>query len=72
MNFSGKLYTEIPASKRYKNDFAKKAKKVAKEEKEAKKKASSKTGNCLMIQKTPMVKFQEEFQKKLCLVLSVL
>ncbi len=30
-NFAAKSYTEIPASKRYENDFAKKAKKLAKE-----------------------------------------
>jgi hypothetical protein len=36
-NFSGKSNTEIQASERYENDFGKKAKKMAKEEKEAKK-----------------------------------
>ncbi len=35
-NFSRKSYTEIPVSKRYENDFLKKAKKMAKHEKEAK------------------------------------
>ena len=35
--FSGKSYTAIPVSERYENDFAKKAKKLAKKEKEAKK-----------------------------------
>jgi hypothetical protein len=59
-NFSGKSYTEIPASERYKNDFTKKAKKMAKEEKEAKKKVSTKNGDCHMIQKTPMVKIQAD------------
>jgi len=39
-NFSGKSYTEIPASERYENDFGKKAKKMAKEEKDAKKTVS--------------------------------
>ncbi len=38
-NFTGKLYTDIPASKKYENNFVKKAqiKKIAKEEKEMKK-----------------------------------
>ncbi len=37
-NFAGKLYTEVPASERYQNDFVKKAqiKKIAKEEREMK------------------------------------
>jgi hypothetical protein len=35
---------EIPASEKYKNDFAKKAEKLAKEEKETKKKVSIKNG----------------------------
>jgi hypothetical protein len=41
-NCSCKPYTEIPVSERYENNFAKKAKKLAKEEKEAKKKVSIK------------------------------
>ncbi len=61
-NFSGKSYTEIPASERYENDFAKKAEKLAKEEKETKKKISTKNGDLHMIQKTPMVKIREEYQ----------
>ena len=57
-NFSCKSYTEIPASERYVNDFSKKAKKMASEEKEAKKK-SSKSGNLHVIQKTLIVKIQD-------------
>ena len=63
-NFSGKSYTEIPASERYENDFAKKAERMAKEEKEAKKKASvKKEGDLHVIQRkpgTPMVTIQEK------------
>jgi hypothetical protein len=60
-NFAGKLYTEIPASERYTNDFSKKAEKMASDEKETKKK-SSKSGDLHFIQKTPMVTIREEFQ----------
>ncbi len=60
-NFAGKSDTEIPASKGYVNDFTKKAEKIASEQKETKKKVSSKNGDCLMIQKTPIVKIREEF-----------
>ena len=63
-NFSGKSYTEIPASERYENDFAKKAERMAKEEKEAKKKASvKKEGDLHVVQRkpgTPMVTIQEK------------
>jgi hypothetical protein len=43
-NFAGKLYIEVPASKRYENNFVKKAqiKNIAKEEKEKKKRDSIK------------------------------
>ncbi len=61
-NFSGKLYTEIPASERYENDFAKKAKKLAKEEKETKKKVSIKNGKKSVHFMTPMVKIREKYQ----------
>ena len=57
-NFSGKSYTEIPASERYENDFGKKAKKMAKEEKEAKKTVSIKKdlyATTTSKNKTPMV-----------------
>ncbi len=51
-NFSGKSYADIPASERYENDFAKKAERMAKEEKEAKKKASvKKEGDLHVIQR---------------------
>ena len=52
----------IPASERYANDFTKKAKKIASDEKETKKKISTKSGDLHMIQKTPMVKIREEYQ----------
>jgi hypothetical protein len=52
-------HIEIPASERYEKDFGKKAKKTAKEEKEAKKKVSIKNGECHVM--TPMVKIKEEF-----------
>ena len=61
-NFSSKLYTEIPASERYENDFAKKAEKLAKEEKETKKKVSIKNGEKSLHFITPVVKIQEEYQ----------
>jgi hypothetical protein len=57
-NFSGKSYTEIPASERYENDFGKKAEKMAKEEKEAKKTVSIKKdlyATTTSKNKTPMV-----------------
>ncbi len=57
--FSDKLYTEIPASERYENDFTKKAKKLAKEEKETKKKVSIKNGKECHVM-TPMVKIKHE------------
>jgi hypothetical protein len=53
---------EIPASEKYENDFAKKAKKLAKEEKETKKKVSIKNGKKSVHFMTPMVKIQEEYQ----------
>jgi hypothetical protein len=45
-NFAGKLYTEVSASKRYENNFVKKAqiKKTAKEEREMKKRISINKG----------------------------
>ncbi len=52
----GKSYTEIQASERYENNFAKKAKKLAKEEKETKKKVSIKNGKKSVHFMTPMVK----------------
>ena len=52
-------HIEIPASERYENDFGKKAEKMAKEEKEAKKKVSIKNGECHVM--THMVKIEEEF-----------
>ena len=58
-NFSGKWYTEIPTSDRYKNDVEKKVEKMAKEEKESKKKFSIKNDECHGM--TPMVKIGEEF-----------
>ena len=58
----GKSYTEIPASERYENDFAKKAEKLAKEEKETKKKVSIKNGKKSVHFMTPMVKIREEYQ----------
>ncbi len=51
-----KSYTEIPASERCKNDFAKKAEKLAKEETEMKKKVSIKNGKKSVHFMTPMVK----------------
>ena len=47
---------EIPVRKRYENDFTKKAKKLAKEEKERKKKVSIKNGKKSVHFMTPMVK----------------
>ncbi len=61
-NFAGKSYTEIPASKRYENNFAKKAEKLAKEEKEMKKKVAIKNDKKSLQFMTPMVKIQEEYQ----------
>jgi hypothetical protein len=58
-NFSGKLYTEIPASERYENNFAKKAEKLAKEEKETKKRVSIKNGEESIQAMTPMVKIKK-------------
>jgi hypothetical protein len=58
-NFSSKLYTEIPASERYENDFAKKAEKLAKEEKETKKKVSIKNGEESIHVMTPMIKIKK-------------
>jgi hypothetical protein len=52
------LYTEIPASERYENDFAKKAEKLAKEEKETKKKVSIKNGKESIHVMTPIVKIK--------------
>ena len=57
--FSGQLYIEIPASERYENNFAKKAKKMAKEEMETKKQVSIKNGKEFNIM-TPMVKIKHE------------
>ncbi len=51
-----KSYTEIPASERYENNFAKKAEKLAKEEKERKTKVSIKNGEKSVHFMTPMVK----------------
>jgi hypothetical protein len=63
--YSGKSYTEIPTSERFENDFAKKTKRMTKEKKEAKKKVSSKNGDCLMIQKkTPMVRISSDLDYK--------
>ncbi len=59
-NFSGKSYTEIPASERYTKDFSKTS-----DEKETKKK-SSKGGDLNMIQsqgKTPVVGIEESQNK---------
>jgi hypothetical protein len=50
---------EIPASERYENDFAKKAEKLAKEEKETKKKVSIKNGEKSVHVMTPTVKIEE-------------
>ena len=61
-NFAGKSYTEIPASKRYANDFTKKVEKMARDDMETRKKVSTKIGDLNMIQKTPMVKIPEEYQ----------
>ncbi len=61
-NFSGKSYTEIPASERYENNFTKKAEKFAKEEKETKRKVSIKNGKESVHFMTPMVKIREEYQ----------
>ncbi len=47
---------------RYENDFAKKAEKLAKEEKERKKKVSIKNGEKSVHFMTPMVKIREEYQ----------
>ena len=47
---------EIPVRKRYENDFAKKAEKLAKEKKETKKKVSIKNGKKSVHFMTPMVK----------------
>ncbi len=59
-NFSGKSYTEIPASERYENNFGKKAKKMAKEEKETKKTVSIKKDLHVMTGKSPIVKIDDE------------
>ena len=59
-NFSGKSYTEIPASERYTKDFSKTS-----DEKETKKK-SSKGGDLNMIQsqrKSPIVRIDESQHK---------
>ncbi len=61
-NFSGKSYTEIPASERYENNFAKKAEMLAKEEKKTKKKVSIKNDEKSVHFMTPMVKIREEYQ----------
>ncbi len=53
------MYTEIPESERYENNFAKKAKKLAKEEKEMKKKVSIKNGGKSIHLMTPMVKIKK-------------
>jgi hypothetical protein len=53
---------KIPMRKRYENDFAKKAEKLAKEEKETKKKVSIKNGEKSLHFITPVVKIQEEYQ----------
>jgi hypothetical protein len=47
---------KIPVRKRYENDFAKKTEKLAKEEKERKKKVSIKNGKKSVHFMTPMVK----------------
>jgi hypothetical protein len=57
-----KSYTGIPASERYKNNLSKKAEKLAKEEKETKKKISIKNGEKSVHFMTPMVKIREEYQ----------
>jgi len=60
-NFSGKSYTEIPASERYTKDFSKNAEKMVSDEKETKKK-SSKSGDLYMMtqqKKTPIVRIDE-------------
>ena len=57
-----KSYTEITASERYENDFAKKAEKLAKEEKETKKKVSIKNSKESVHFMTSMVKIREEYQ----------
>jgi len=59
-NFSGKSYTEIPASERYEKDFGKKAEKMAKEEKETKKTVSIKKDLHAMTGRTPVVKIDDE------------
>ena len=59
-NFSGKSYTEIPASERYENDFGKKAEKMAKEEKETKKTVSIKKDLLVMTGETPIAKIDDE------------
>jgi len=59
-NFSGKTYTEIPASERYEKEFGKKAKKMAKEEKETKKTVSIKKDLHVMTGRTPIVKIDDE------------
>jgi hypothetical protein len=59
-NFSGKSYTEIPASERYEKDFGKKAEKMAKEEKETKKTVSIKKDLHAMTGRTSVVKIDDE------------
>ena len=59
-NFSGKSYTEIPASERYEKDFGKKAEKMAKEEKETKKTVSIKKDLHAMTGRTRVVKIDDE------------
>ncbi len=49
---------EIPSSEKYENDFAKNAEKLAKEEKETKKKVSTKNGKKSVNFMTPMVKIR--------------
>ena len=59
-NFSGKSYTEIPASERYEKDFGKKAEKMVKEEKETKKTVSIKKDLHAMTGRTRVVKIDDE------------
>jgi len=62
-NFSGKSYTEIPASERYEKDFGKKAEKMANEEKETKKKVSKDLHSTMGAsgnKKTPTVKIVDD------------
>ena len=68
-NFTGKLYTEIPASERNQQDFAKKAKKMPKDEKETQKKVSSSSGDLHIVQKTPIVKIKRTMNPRMKIIL---